>query len=69
VSLPPFGLAEWCLLIAIVAGLAGGGWAYAQGGGNLITGLLAIVGAVCVILIACSAFLGNQRRSSSGKWR
>jgi hypothetical protein len=68
VSLPPLGFSELCLLIAIVTGLAAGGWAYALGGGNLITGVLAIVGAICLVLVACSSFLTNQRRSPSNRW-
>ena len=59
---------EWCLIIAIVAALLGGGLAYALGGGNVITGLIALVGAVCLALVALSSFIEKQRPSSS-RWR
>ena len=56
---------EWCLAIAIVAALFAGGWAYAHGSGDLITGTIALVGAVCVALVALSSFLVRPRSSSS----
>lgn len=55
---------EWCLATAIIAALAAGGWAYANGG-NLITGILALIGALCVLLVAISSFLTKPRYSSS----
>lgn len=63
-SIPPFTLSERCLAIAIIAALVAGGWAYANGGGNLITGIIALVGAVCVALVALSSFIERQRPSS-----
>ena len=56
---------EWCLVIAIVAALFAGGWAYAHSRGDLITGIIALVGAVCVALVALSSFLARPRFSSS----
>lgn len=56
---------EWCLAIALVAALAAGGWAYAQRGGDLITGSVAIIGAVCVALVALSSFLTKPHYASS----
>lgn len=56
---------EWCLAIAIVAALCAGGWAYAQNSGDLVTGIIALVGAVCVALVALSSFLVRPRSSSS----
>ena len=56
ISLPTLGFAEWGLLLLLIAALAGGGWAYAAGA-NLVTGILALVGAVCVLLVAISNFL------------
>lgn len=55
---------EWCLVIAIAAALAAGGWAYANGG-NLITGVIALIGVVCVALVAMSSFLAGRRSTSS----
>ena len=55
---------EWCLVIAVIAALGAGGWEYAQGGGTLATGIIALVGAVCVVLVALSPFIIRQRYSS-----
>lgn len=55
---------EWCLIIACAAALAAGGWAYANGP-NLITGIIALVGLVCVVLVALSSFLVGRRSTSS----
>jgi hypothetical protein len=55
---------EWCLIIAGAAALAAGGWAYANGG-NLITGIIALVGLMCVALVALSSFLVERRSASS----
>lgn len=62
-SLPSFnfGLSEWCLIIALVAALIAGGWAYAQhsldGAGDLFTGSLALVSLGCLLLVVIRAFL------------
>ena len=59
---------EWCLAIAVIAALSAGGWAYANGG-SLITGIIAVLGAVCVALAAASSFLARPRStSSSGRY-
>lgn len=55
---------EWCLAIAIVMALASGGWAYANGG-NLITGTIALVGVVCIVLVATSSYIMRPRPSPS----
>lgn len=55
---------EWCLAIAIAAALFAGGWAYVDGG-NLITGLIGLVGVVCIALAALSSFLISPRSSST----
>src|SRR5579859_3634314 len=66
-SLPAFnfGLSEWCLLIALVAALIGGGWAYAQhslsGAGDLFTGSLALVSLGCLVLVVIRAFMPQSR--------
>ena len=62
-SLPAFnfGLSEWCLLIALVAALIAGGWAYAQhsldGAGDLFTGSVALVSLGCLVLVVIRAFM------------
>jgi len=65
VPLPRLRPAEWSLIIAIIVALLAGGWAFANGGGNLITGLLALLGAGCIAFVALSAFLVRERPSSS----
>ncbi len=64
-SLPRLTFPEWCLLIAVVAALVGGGWAQAahslDGGGTLITGIIALIGAVCLVLVATSNFIARPR--------
>lgn len=59
-----FSFSEWCLIIAGAAALAAGGWAYTNGG-NLITGILALIGLVCVALVALSSFLVGRGPASS----
>jgi hypothetical protein len=54
---------EWCLAIAIIAALASGGWAYANGG-NVITGIIALIGVVCVALVALSFYIARPHSSS-----
>lgn len=56
---------EWCLLIASIAALIAGGWAYAAREGNIITGLIALIGFVFVLLVAFSHYLTRPRYSPS----
>ena len=53
-SLPSlhFGVSEWCLAIAVCASLFAGGWAYAQGSADIFTGVIAVIGAVCLAIVA-----------------
>src|SRR5258707_8429428 len=60
VSLPRLGFTEWCLIIALVAALAAGGWADANDA-TLITGAIAVIGAVCILLVALSNFLPKPK--------
>jgi len=53
---------EWFMIIAIIAALISGGYAYAVGP-NIVTGIFAIVGAVCLVLTVLSAF-GSRSRFS-----
>ena len=72
-SLPAFnfGLSEWSLIIAWVAALIAGGWAYAQhspdGAGDLFTGSLALVALACLVLVVIRAFMPQS--SYSGQTR
>jgi len=62
-SLPAFnfGFSEWCLLIALVAALIAGGWAYAEhsldGAGDLFTGCVALISIACLALVVIRAFM------------
>lgn len=67
-SMLPFNFSEWCLVIAVIAALASGGWAYANSGGNLVTGLIALIGMICVALVALSSFM-VRHNSTSSPWR
>jgi hypothetical protein len=66
-SLPnlPLNFAEWCLVLAIIAALFAGGWAYAHGSGDLVTGIVALIGTALIALVAISPFLAKPRYSSS----
>src|SRR5947209_7143333 len=70
-SLPSFnfGISEWCLLIAWIAALVAGGWAYAQhtiidSGANDITGSIAIIGAICLLVVVILPFVAQSRYSA-----
>lgn len=58
-------LSEWCLTIACVAALGAGGWADAHGSGDLITGIIGLIGAVCLAFVALSSSVVKLRYSSS----
>ena len=68
ISLPRLSFSEWCLVIAFVAALAAGGWAYAQNQADVITGTIALIGAVCIVLVALSNFLAKPRQSPSARY-
>jgi hypothetical protein len=56
--------ADWCLIIAAAAALISGGWAYAVGAANVITGAIALIGVVCIALVALSHYIARPRYSS-----
>ena len=60
---PHFKTSEWLILIAVLAGLIAGGYAYANGEPNIVTGILSVVGAVCLILLVLLPFLLRSRQS------
>jgi hypothetical protein len=71
-----FGLSGWFLLLAWVAALIAGGWAYAHinplasnDGTSLFTGILAAFSVVCLLLVVLLSFFSRSRfpgRSSAG---
>ena len=60
-----FGLSEWCLIIAWVAALIAGGWAFAQhsldGNGDLFTGGIALISLGCLVMVVILAFMPQSR--------
>ena len=70
-SLPSFnfGFSEWCLIIAWVAALIAGGWAFAQHGteGDLFTGSLALISLGCLVLVVIQAFTLQSRYPSQAR--
>ncbi|SRR6266567_60213 len=64
-SFPKFKATEWFIIIAVVAALISGGYAYANNGiPTVFTGILAIVGAICLVLVVLTPFLLRSRQSS-----
>ncbi|HEU5374840.1 MAG TPA: hypothetical protein VFV38_05345 [Ktedonobacteraceae bacterium] len=68
ISLPHLTFAEWCLVLASVAALSAGGWAYAYKVGNGVTGIIALIGTLFVVLVALSSFLVKPPYSSSRRY-
>jgi hypothetical protein len=64
ISLPHLNFPEWCLVIALAAALFAGGWAYANYA-DVMTGSIALVGAVCILLVALSNFINRPRYQAS----
>ena len=63
-----FGLSEWFIIIAVVAALLAGGYAYANNGNaTVVTGVLAIVGVICLILVVFSPFFLRSRSRQSSR--
>jgi len=52
---------EWLLVATVITALVAGGYAYAQET-NIVTGILASVSLICLILVALSHFVFNRSR-------
>ena len=59
-----FGVSEWCLTIAICASLLAGGWAFAHQGADIFTGVVAVIGAVCLAIVIILPFTTRSRYPS-----
>jgi hypothetical protein len=59
-----FGVSEWCLTVAICASLLAGGWAFAHGGADIFTGVVAVIGAVCLAIVIILPFTTRSRYPS-----
>ena len=63
-----FKMSEWLIIIAVIAALIAGGYAYANNGNaTVVTGVLAIVGVICLILMVLSPFLLRSRSRQSSR--
>ncbi len=63
-AMPHFKAAEWLILMAVIAALIGGGYAYTNRDATIVTGIIAIVGIVCLILLVLSPFVFRTRQST-----
>src|SRR5260370_39924352 len=70
-SLPSFSLsvAEWLLVIAIVAALIAGGYAYAQERATIVTGIIAAAGALCLFLVVLLPFFRANPSTETTPYR
>ncbi len=59
-----FGATEWSLIACIIAALIAGGFAYVQREGNIFTGVLAIISALCLLFVALSPFVLRRHYST-----
>ena len=66
-SPPHFSTSEWLLITSVIAALIAGGYAYLQEP-DLITGILACVSLICLILVALSHFVFNRSRVQSNRY-
>ena len=57
-------VSDWLLITAIGIALIAGGLAFIDGQ-TIVTGILAVVGLVCIVLVAASQFVFKPRRPSS----
>jgi hypothetical protein len=56
---------EWFIIIAVAMALISGGYAYANNGLQTeVTGILVIIGTICLLLVVLSPFLQRSRQSS-----
>jgi hypothetical protein len=56
-----FTITEWLLVTTVITALVAGGYAYLQET-NIVTGILASVSLICLILVALSHFVFNRSR-------
>jgi|SRR5579863_9275681 len=60
-------LPEWLIATAVLAALISGGYAYASGNATVATGLIAIIGTLCLFLVVLLPFfISRSSRPSSG---
>src|SRR5712692_365110 len=62
-----FSTSEWLLIIGVLTALVAGWYSYLQAGTNLLTGILAVVSIVCVILVAFSQLMPRPHSVQSAR--
>jgi hypothetical protein len=63
-----FSVAEWLLITTVIAALIAGGYEFVQKSPDLFSAFVALVGVVCLILVALSQFLFVPRRPQSTRY-
>ena len=65
-----FTTSEWCFLVGILLGLVAAGIAYMSDGhlGNIVTGFLAVLALICVIMGIVSPWRESRRPVYSRSW-
>ena len=61
-------VSDWLLITAIGIALVAGGYAFLIEGPTIVTGILAVVGLICIVLVAFSQFVFRPRRPSSTRY-
>ena len=59
---------EWCFAVGILLGLIAGGIAFA-GGANIVTGFLAVLAFLCIIMGIVTPWRESRRSYTSPSWR
>lgn len=60
---------EWFLVIAVIAALLAGGFAYANGSPTLFTGVVSAFALVCLLLVMLSQFIFQPRHKASTDYK
>ena len=63
-SVPHFKATDWLIIIAVITALIAGGYAFSNQGATVVTGILAIISALCLLLLILSPFLFRSRQST-----
>lgn len=69
-SMPSFNFStsEWLLIIAWLAALFGGGWAFAHDGADMFTGIVALVGVACLAILLILPFVSRTSYATRGPY-
>jgi hypothetical protein len=63
-----FTTSEWCFIVGIFLGLVAAGIAYTNGIGNVLTGFLAVLAFICVIMGIITPWRESRRPYSGRNW-